>query len=42
LEKTIPNCVLHTMEGKGHLYPLEEQEMIFKTALNELKNDTTT
>jgi pimeloyl-ACP methyl ester carboxylesterase len=42
LEKTIPNCVLHTMEGKGHLYPLEEQELIFQTALNELKNDTTT
>lgn len=36
LKQNIPNCILHTMENHGHLYPLEKQKLIFETILNEI------
>jgi pimeloyl-ACP methyl ester carboxylesterase len=32
LAENIPNCELHLLENQGHLFPLDHQELIFKTA----------
>ena len=36
LAENVPNCELHILEGQGHLFPEDHQELIFETALAEL------
>jgi pimeloyl-ACP methyl ester carboxylesterase len=34
----VPGCNLHILEGQGHLFPMKQQDLIFKTALDEVEN----
>jgi pimeloyl-ACP methyl ester carboxylesterase len=38
LAEGIPNCELHLLEKKGHLFPVDHQDLIFETAQMELEN----
>jgi pimeloyl-ACP methyl ester carboxylesterase len=38
LAARIPNCELHLLENKGHLFPVDHQDLIFETAQMELGN----
>lgn len=33
----IPNCELHLLENKGHLFPVDHQDLIFETAQTEIE-----
>ena len=37
LAENIPNAELHLLEGQGHLFPWDHQDLIFRTAVAELK-----
>jgi pimeloyl-ACP methyl ester carboxylesterase len=38
LAEKMPNCELHLLEKQGHLFPVNQQDLIFKTAQMELEN----